>query len=340
MTRATYGREHVVEVKFSVDVELLMRTRYGVQPGLANEDYARYPCVVHGGENPTSLVHNKRTQVLHCYSCGFVGDVIQLVREKERASFKEAVDILSQYANGVVRGVNLERRTQLPPHLKALHSAYGSIGANEVLPNTRLVERAKQYNPNPYVASGRFSQSTMEYFEVGYCDFNEAFMNRAIIPIHDEFGGLVGYSGRLMVGDGFQKYRIKKGFKKAYCLYNLHRAKAHLKDFPLVLTEGFGQVWRLHEAGIPTGVALMGKELSTRQADLALQHTTRVVLALDFDAAGVDATTKIIKRLAGVVDVEVLFEDCPLDLGDMTPEAVRTLYEQRVPASTWSAQVR
>jgi len=51
-------------------------------------------------------------------------------------------------------------------------------------------------------------------------------------------------------------------------VYNLHRAKDHAKDQGLIVVEGFFDCMRLHQAGIPNVVALMGSSLSVEQEAL------------------------------------------------------------------------
>jgi len=49
---------------------------------------------------------------------------------------------------------------------------------------------------HPYVASRGLSEQTARYFGVGYYDGNGFLRGRVVIPIHNEHGELVAYSGR------------------------------------------------------------------------------------------------------------------------------------------------
>ena len=57
-------------------------------------------------------------------------------------------------------------------------------------------------------------------------------------------------------------------------------------------------------AGFPA-VALMGSTMSRRQADLAAQHFSEVVLLLDGDDAGRSGTRKAIETLRSRAEVKV-----------------------------------
>jgi DNA primase len=227
------------------------------------------------------------------------------------------------------------------PWIEGLARAYAPVETNEVI-NSPLVESALRNPYNPYVATGKFNAETMAYFQVGYCDDNDYFRDRAIITIHNEDGNLIGFSGRDMTGTESNKYRIKKGFKKGNCLYNLHRARNYIsRKNPMVLVEGFGQAWRLHEAGVRTAVALMGKELTDEQYKLIMKYTTSIVLALDFDEPGIHATKKIVDRLEDKIDVRVMVstQHPDTDLGDMEIEDVTEIYENSIPTYLWYNEI-
>jgi DNA primase len=55
----------------------------------------------------------------------------------------------------------------------------------------------------------------------------------------------------------------------------------------------------VHQAGFPNVVALMGCSLSTKQADLLTRHFSEVILLLDGDEAGEQASAKIALNLSG-----------------------------------------
>jgi len=335
------ANEELLQLKSSVDVVSVL-TSYGATFLGSPNGKIRSSCVVHGGSNPSSLVYDISTGFFKCFSCNFRGDIFSLVQHIEKCSFKTAVDRVRAYSNGSSNGYTLKKETSVNKEIEMLHKAYGS----EELKNTEiyspLVERALLYRPNPYEESGMFSKETVDTFELGYCDFNEYFMNRIIIPIHNEYGKLIGFSGRATENSTEEKYRIKKGFRKGYCLYNMHRALPYLsRKNPMVLVEGFGQTWRLWESGIKTVVALMGKDLTSEQYALILQNTTSLVLALDFDSPGTEATEKLVKMLDDKIDLKVVVSDLEpnIDLADMSNEKAKRLYHEAVPAYYWFGNI-
>lgn len=332
-------RDYLDTLKRTIDVRGLL-SHYGGSVLIESGDSIRSNCVVHGGKNPSSLSYNPSSGFFRCFGeCGFKGDVFKLIQTLEGCSFREAVDKAKTFSHlGESNGYSPSSEKKEDSWLVALQDVYGDSEKNEVI-YSPLVERSLKVRPNPYVESGKFLQETLDYFEVGYCDFNDYFMNRAIITIHDASGNLIGFSGRDMKNsENTNKYRIKKGFKKGYCLYNLNRAKNYIsRKTPLVIVEGFGQCWRLHEAGISTAVALMGKDTTPQQLDLILSYTSSAVLALDFDKPGRESTLKLIEQLDDKIDLQVLTSPFGenVDLGGLSVENVKSVYDNRIPPYLW-----
>jgi DNA primase len=123
--------------------------------------------------------------------------------------------------------------------------------------------------------------------------------NRIVIPIHNERGELVAYAGR-SIDNAEPKYKFPSGFRKIE-LWNLHRVLAPGGDRGMqrvIVVEGFFDAMKIHQAGYPHVVALMGSTMSERQEDLLASHFKGVVLAPDGDEAGKRAVYEITLRLA------------------------------------------
>jgi DNA primase len=118
------------------------------------------------------------------------------------------------------------------------------------------------------------------------------------IPIQDEHGALVAYTGRQAsdaVPRGVPKYILPRGFEKRRILFNLHRV---LSAEHLVIVEGYWSVFRLHTLGLPS-VALMGRALFTEQETLLKESCVRMLtLLLDGDRPGREAAGELLPRLA------------------------------------------
>lgn len=145
-----------------------------------------------------------------------------------------------------------------------------------------------------YLTQRGISPSTARWFGVGMYRGAGFLAGRCVIPIHDENGRLVAYAGRAVHGEP-PKYRFPAGFRKSQVLFNLHRA-TETSAHEAIVVEGFFDALKVHQAGHPAVVALMGSIFSQRQSDLLLTRFAAVTLMLDGDQAGRRAT-EIIARL-------------------------------------------
>lgn len=113
--------------------------------------------------------------------------------------------------------------------------------------------------------------------------------NRVVIPIrHWETGQLVAINQRTTKTDyallGIKKYDVTKGYQKHLNLYGLYEKK---KD---ILEKGYVVVYEAEKSVLkrdshfdPTGVAIGGKSLSDRQAEILLGLNVDVVISMDND---------------------------------------------------------
>ena len=157
---------------------------------------------------------------------------------------------------------------------------------------------------HPYVASRGLSEYTARCFGVGYYDGNGFLRGRVVIPIHNEHGELVAYSGRA-IDETEPKYLLPAGFRKSHVLFNLHRAIQSRED-ALILVEGFFDTFKIHQAGHQNVAALMGSNLSECQTDLIATYFNQVILMLDADEAGKAATTAAATALSSIIRVQIV----------------------------------
>jgi DNA primase len=335
-------------IKTNFDADRFIKEHGGVVL-FSNNSEVRSTCVFHKGTNASTLSYSKSKGLFHCFGeCGFSGDVFEAIKELEGLKFTDAVRRAAEYA-----GVDLSDSakfakgsdTGISEWEAASEAAYIlDKDKNEVLFSpiiSKAFDKRKRLLKEEYMTKHGFGIETIEAFGLGYCDFNDSFNGRMIIPIFDESGDPVGYSGRLLKPNGGseQKYRIRKGFRKKFVLYNLNNAHAFIeKGWPIVITEGFGQTWRLLQAGIPSGVALMGSSITEQQKILIIKNTLSVILALDFDEDGLEATKEAIEDLKQYVDLKVVIHEdfySTQDLADTEPEKVKAMVATAVSPEKW-----
>jgi DNA primase len=114
----------------------------------------------------------------------------------------------------------------------------------------------------------------------------------------------VAYCGRAV--DGSQpRYRFPSGFAKSEVVFNLQRAAATGSQTAVVV-EGFFDCLKLHQAGIPSAVALMGAALYEAQQRALHRHFRSIILMLDGDAAGRRATATMATQLRPYTSLRVI----------------------------------
>lgn len=200
----------------------------------------------------------------------------------------------------------------------ALKLAHGntSLGPSTASCPTQLVtKKSKPLSPlgfafrgvdnhHPYLAHRGITNPRRGGLVSGSTGGSRISNGRLVIPIHDERGQLIAYSGH--AGDGTEpRYRFPAGFAKSEVLYNLHRATAAGQQ-TVVIVGGFFDCLKLYQAGIYSVVALMGSALYGTPRRALLQRFHRVILMLDGDARGRRATTDIAYRLQVDCSVQVV----------------------------------
>lgn len=134
--------------------------------------------------------------------------------------------------------------------------------------------------------------------------FFDLFRNRAMFPIMDLRGKVVGFGGRGLplpknapdVGDGTPKYLNSNEsilFQKSKIAYGLYQAQKFVraKD-EVILVEGYFDVLALHGAGFQNAVATCGTALTEDHLKLFKKFCTKVTVLFDGDRAGITATDR------------------------------------------------
>ena len=251
----------------------------------SGQNQLRGRCPLHGGEGQETFHVNTAEQVFHCFSCGAGGSVLDLVAAVEGCGLREAAEKLSGW--------------EMPGNVAPSEKATVTKKTKSVPPLTFRLRGVDARHP--YLTSRGIREATAREFGIGFYSGPGLMNRRLVIPLDDEVGQLVGYSGRSLDGSE-PRYRFPAGFAKSQVLFNLHRATA-TRQSTVIVVEGFFDCLKVYQAGFGSVVALMGSALYESQRRLLLQHFRRVILMLDGDAPG--------RRAAAVVSAR-LSTDCPV----------------------------
>jgi DNA primase len=135
----------------------------------------------------------------------------------------------------------------------------------------------------------------------------DRFRGRLLLPIRDpsrKDGRVVGFGARLLDGSATDASGAKyintpqtPMFDKGALLYALDRAKdAIRRQGSAIVVEGYMDVIAAHQHGIENVVASMGTALTQRQIRTLERLRCKILLAMDADAAGIEATLRALQE--------------------------------------------
>ena len=130
------------------------------------------------------------------------------------------------------------------------------------------------------------------------------FQDRLMFPIENDYGDTIAFSGRqLRENPNSGKYINSpetRLFKKAKTIFGLNRARRPMmKAKTALICEGQIDVIACHEAGIDHAIAGLGTAFTDDHAKLLRRFTDHATLCYDADSAGIKASSRAFKELAG-----------------------------------------
>jgi len=281
-------------------------------------------CPIHCGQGENAFHADLRHNGFHCFSCPAAGSVLDLVAQVERCSLRQAALRLQEWF-----GVE---RTAFRPATRAPEKQLSKEKVKEPVP---LRFSLRPIDPGHWYLKQRGIQvDTAAHFGVGYYAGPGLMRGRVVIPIHNERSQLVAYAGRSINGAD-PKYKLPAGFAKSKVLFNLHRALTQGQD-TVIVVEGFFDCLKVHQAGQACVVALMGCSLSAEPEKHLIESFRKIVLMLDGDLAGQQATRTIADRLIGRSTIRVVSLIAGQQPDQMSSEDIRRVLSaavRRVPAA-------
>ena len=280
-------------------------------------------CPFHSGrlgkvDNNPSLCVSRQKQIYTCFSCKATGNVFTFLMEYEHRDFRDALHYLGQKVGLDVSGVQIKKHNNKNDRLYDAYRFSVKYYQNNLSSSYGKVARS-------YLASRGITEGIIKEFEIGLSldtrddltqlllkkDYDLAILNkiglssddrdfyndRIMFPLYDVSGNVVGFSGRIYKDNGQNKY-LNTGltdiFKKGNTLYHYHIAKDVCRDVgSVIVMEGFMDVIRASIIGIKNTVAIMGTSLTNEQIVLLKRLSNNIILCLDGDDPGINATIKL-----------------------------------------------
>lgn len=171
---------------------------------------------------------------------------------------------------------------------------------------------------HPFLRAKRITPTVARLFGCGFWPRGGFLRSSIGVRLHDLAGRPLGYAARRLRPEDIAargKWSLPRGLPKRTLLYNWHRVdpRAHT----IILVEGPFDAMRVHQAGFPAVLALLGTHASPAQLD-HLRALRRLVLLLDGDPAGAHATTSLLAALhpGDVRAIRLPSPHGPADLAD------------------------
>lgn len=276
-------------------------------------------CPFHDDHSPSMSVSSDK-QIYKCFSCGAAGNVFTFVQNYENVSFGEAVSIVAnkigynlvnkieevntnkfKNEHEIINLANLYYQNNLNTSNGLIAKKYlQERGINDKIIKDFEIGLALDNNElSKLLVNKGYKEELLE--KIGLVNISEGnlydvFKGRITFPLHDVLGNVIGFSARIYRGEDISKYINTKEtyvYKKGDNLFNYFRAKKSAKkENKLILVEGQMDAIRVYSSGILNVCALMGTALTKEQIDLIKKLRCGVILCLDGDRAGIDATIK------------------------------------------------
>ena len=307
-------------------------------------------CPFHQEKTPSFFV-NPSKQSYYCHGCGAGGAVFQFLMQYENIDFPESVRRLAARAGIAIIVEELseeeEAKQSLRKRLLRLHFEASAWYHSNLL-RTKAAAHARSY-----LQSRGVNIETARRWQIGYAPktwdslvhwatdsgftreelmasglakpreegnprsrIYDRFRDRLMFPIHNDFGEVVAFSGRILdpnaSGGKYVNSPETPLFSKGNLLFGLHQSKRFIANArQAVVLEGQLDLITTFEAGIQNVVAPQGTALTARQAALLHRFADEVVLFFDADAAGQKAAERAL---------EVLFAaGLQVKMGEMPP---------------------
>jgi DNA primase len=299
-------------------------------------------------EKTPSFVVSPDKQIFKDFSSGKAGNVFKFLMEINGMSFPESVEFVAGRL-----GIQLKKEKSDPKKqnklekLREINNLVSDFYVNKLKDKSKAKGNRGGFALEYFIKRGFNYKTIVEYglgfspddwesthkhlSKLGFDDeillesgilaksergtIYDRFRGRAIFPIKDYLGRIIGFGGRqLESGKKSAKYvNSPQGplYDKSKTLYGIFHAKNEMRNKgETILVEGYADVISLHQAGIKNAVASSGTALTSGQIDLITRYSKKIYFIYDSDDAGIKAADKGID-LALEKGLEVRVVDLP-----------------------------
>lgn len=299
-------------------------------------------CPFHDEKTPSFVVSPDKG-IYKCFGCGRAGNVFTFIMDYLGLSFQEALKLLAEKIGYDLPEYNRDdpKKIAKASHKERLYSLLSNAAGyfNLMLRKNDGSATLKYYRERD------FSDTSINLFNLGFAPdswdstsnyliskkftvpeledagmiikkedgkYYDRFRNRAIFPIKDFMGRIVGFGARSLEDDVKQAKYINSPqstiYDKSKILFGLSESKNAVRNSGFViLVEGYADVLTLFQHGIENVAAVSGTALTTDQLALLKRFCNKIYMVFDSDKAGEKAAERSIDlALAREFDVKIV----------------------------------
>lgn len=293
-------------------------------------------CPFHSEKTPSFFV-NEQLQRYRCFGCGETGDVYNFLEKYEGMTFSESLKYLADRAGIALKEFTPSEQDERRERILAILELSKSF-FHYLLTEHKSGEKARQYLKDRGITS-----QSIKVFQLGFVPdgwdhllkylhkkkkysladieksgmilkgkngrYYDRFRGRVMYPLTNHRGQVVGFSGRVLEKDVKSAKYINtpetEVYHKSELLYGYSQLYQEIrKAGEVIVAEGEMDVISSTQAHVNNIVAIKGAALTDEQLKLLNRTVDKVLLSLDMDSAGVEATKRGI-TLARKYDLEL-----------------------------------
>ncbi|MGA1789868.1 MAG: DNA primase [bacterium] len=319
-------------------------------------------CPFHSEKTPSFHV-DKEKQLFYCFGCHIGGNAITFLMKIENLAFPEALERLARRC-----GLTLSKG-------KGKNSGASSSEKQQILEINLAAKgyfERKLWAGGPglhYLRKRGLEEDLIKAFGLGFAidswdgllshlkqscpiklllkaglictrkndtGYYDRFRKRVIFPIHNIYGDVCGFGGRLIEhSEEAPKYLNSPetpAYSKGQGFYGLYLAKEGIRQAKqAIIVEGYLDLLTLFQAGFRNVIATLGTALTLNQVRLLKRYTNHVILVFDSDLAGLKATERGIELfLEQGMDVRVAILPAGKDPDSLIREEGKERFAQSI----------
>lgn len=224
-------------------------------------------CPFHGNNRSPAFVVDKVKGLFYCFgACDASGKLEDLPRRLLKMNVFQTRRLLLKHRNAAGKSIE-ERLAESKNKVDIVEWEYAGV-----IP--RMQADFFGSPAHSYMVGRGFTDETLKYFGIGYSKNK----NQVAVPMYAPEGFCVGVIGRSIEDKMFEN---SKGLPRRFIPWNFQNARK--AGDTVIICESSFDAMKIHQAGYPNVIALLGGSLSIWQQDLLNRTFSKVIIMTDFD---------------------------------------------------------